>query len=331
MQFVSKIISVVLSFTFVYFATAYPTFSVSWNAMSSLELPIIDTIRGPIQITDPNRRLVFVGDVHGCYSELEELIDKKIGGLDDETTLVLLGDIVTKGPDSEKVVDFILKHKDNVKLVLGNNDVLVFMAGLGYNSDRPGVLIDDERGEDLDAETKNLLNFTTEIFIPTGKFGVPTKKHRKIAKKLGVKRLKELARLGSIVLRFDLNMTNQTLFGVHAGLLPGDFVTDGQIPSIESLLDMKYVNRENWNETSRAKEDIENPVRWYKLWKHPGRQFENTTVLYGHDSGKGLNLRKHTYGLDTNCVNGGQLTAMEYRYNKKAGKYTTSVHQVSCS
>ena len=320
----------ILSFTFVYFATAYPTFFAPWNAMSSLELPMIDTIRGPIHITDPSRRLVFIGDVHGCYSALEKLINKKIGGLDNETTLVLLGDIVTKGPDSEKVVDFILKHKDNVKLILGNNDVLVFMAGLEDNSDGPNVLMYDEIGESFDAKTKKLLNFTSEVFTPTGKFGVPTKKHRKIAKKLGVKRLQELARLGSIVIRFDLNLTNETLFSVHAGILPGDFVNEGQIPSIESLLNMKYVNKEDWSETARAKEDVENPIRWYKLWKHPGRQFENTTVLYGHDSGKGLNLRKHTYGLDTNCVSGGQLTAMEYKYDTKAGRYTTSIHQVSC-
>jgi hypothetical protein len=37
---------------------------------------------------------------------------------------------------------------------------------------------------------------------------------------------------------------------------------------------------------------------------------EPTTVIYGHDSGRALAIRKYTKGIDTGCVKGGKLSAM---------------------
>lgn len=35
-----------------------------------------------------------------------------------------------------------------------------------------------------------------------------------------------------------------------------------------------------------------------------------TTVIYGHDSKRGLQMEKYTMGIDTGCVRGGRLTAV---------------------
>ena len=61
---------------------------------------------------------------------------------------------------------------------------------------------------------------------------------------------------------FDLALSNDILFGVHVGLLPGDFMAKERniierIPKITSLVDMIYVNERNWNETGRNKDDVE--------------------------------------------------------------------------
>jgi hypothetical protein len=32
--------------------------------------------------------------------------------------------------------------------------------------------------------------------------------------------------------------------------------------------------------------------------------------VYGHNSKKGLNVNRYTFGLDTGCVKGGRLTAL---------------------
>ncbi|MFK8001524.1 MAG: metallophosphoesterase family protein [Polyangiales bacterium] len=49
-------------------------------------------------------RTLIVGDVHGCLEELEALVDKV--GLRSEDQLVLVGDLVAKGPDSAGVVRY---------------------------------------------------------------------------------------------------------------------------------------------------------------------------------------------------------------------------------
>ncbi len=48
------------------------------------------------------RRTLIVGDVHGCCEELEDLLGES--GWDEDDQLVLVGDLVAKGPDSLGVV-----------------------------------------------------------------------------------------------------------------------------------------------------------------------------------------------------------------------------------
>lgn len=37
---------------------------------------------------------------------------------------------------------------------------------------------------------------------------------------------------------------------------------------------------------------------------------KRSTVIYGHDSRRGLQLEKYSKGLDTGCVKGGKLSAL---------------------
>jgi len=48
-------------------------------------------------------RLIAVGDIHGCHAEFEELLGQLelVGG----DRLVLLGDLVNRGPSSTRVID----------------------------------------------------------------------------------------------------------------------------------------------------------------------------------------------------------------------------------
>ena len=68
-------------------------------------------------------RLIAIGDVHGCYEELGEL-----WGLIKPTIrdcVVFLGDLVDRGPYSNKVVGFVQFYQDRIKYVysvLGNHD-----------------------------------------------------------------------------------------------------------------------------------------------------------------------------------------------------------------
>lgn len=60
-----------------------------------------------------------VGDVHGCRETLTRLLDVLSPGDDD--LVVIVGDLVRKGPDSKGVVDLV-RGRENVLSVRGNNE-----------------------------------------------------------------------------------------------------------------------------------------------------------------------------------------------------------------
>ncbi|WP_435181248.1 metallophosphoesterase family protein [Halorussus sp. AFM4] len=63
--------------------------------------------------------IYIIGDVHGCFSELEALVDKLSIGPDD--LVVFVGDLVRKGPDSCGVLEFVME-RPNMFTVRGNNE-----------------------------------------------------------------------------------------------------------------------------------------------------------------------------------------------------------------
>jgi diadenosine tetraphosphatase ApaH/serine/threonine PP2A family protein phosphatase len=64
-------------------------------------------------------RLIAVGDIHGCADEFEELLDRV--DLRPSDRLVLLGDLVNRGPDSLRVVQLARKHA--TVALLGNHEL----------------------------------------------------------------------------------------------------------------------------------------------------------------------------------------------------------------
>jgi diadenosine tetraphosphatase ApaH/serine/threonine PP2A family protein phosphatase len=78
-------------------------------------------------------RTVFVGDVHGCLQELEELLVVAAVGPGDR--VVLVGDMTAKGPDSVGVVE--LARARGFGAVLGNHDAKV-LALLEDPAEPPG-------------------------------------------------------------------------------------------------------------------------------------------------------------------------------------------------
>lgn len=61
-----------------------------------------------------------ISDVHGCYDELQELLDKIGFGSADE--LWVLGDLVDRGPDSTAVLKWAIDAPQNHHFLLGNHD-----------------------------------------------------------------------------------------------------------------------------------------------------------------------------------------------------------------
>lgn len=71
--------------------------------------------------TAPDARIIFIGDIHGCYDELVELLGRVAPGEHD--VVVSVGDIVTKGPAAARCLD--LWRERGYLAVKGNNELKV--------------------------------------------------------------------------------------------------------------------------------------------------------------------------------------------------------------
>lgn len=74
-------------------------------------------------LDDRNKRIIIIGDIHGCYDELIKLLNQVNYDCDNDI-VVSVGDIMAKGPQSLEVLDFFVNNK-NTFAVLGNHDYAV--------------------------------------------------------------------------------------------------------------------------------------------------------------------------------------------------------------
>jgi serine/threonine protein phosphatase 1 len=60
-----------------------------------------------------------IGDIHGCYVELQALLDK--AGLSDGDSIISLGDFVDRGPETPQVLEF-FRQTPNARALMGNHE-----------------------------------------------------------------------------------------------------------------------------------------------------------------------------------------------------------------
>lgn len=74
-------------------------------------------------------REIAIGDIHGCFDELESLL-KVIGPLADDDTLIFIGDYIDRGTKSCEVVSLVRelkeKYNEQVRLLRGNHEDMMF-------------------------------------------------------------------------------------------------------------------------------------------------------------------------------------------------------------
>lgn len=75
-------------------------------------------------MSEPNRRRIFIGDVHGHYDGLMILLEAIAPNGDDQ--VYFLGDLIDRGPRSAQVVDFV--QKSDYHCLLGNHEQLMIDA-----------------------------------------------------------------------------------------------------------------------------------------------------------------------------------------------------------
>lgn len=233
------------------------------------------------------KRLIFIGDIHGCIDELHALL-KKVKYKPGKDHIVALGDMINKGPDSKAVVDYLMD--EGASAVRGNHEdpILQFAETFDTGADVEKPVVEDIKEE------------TTEF---------------QLAKSFTRKQLAWLKSL-PIILRIGDIAHHGVIVAVHGGMVPTVPLED---QSAFSVMNMRIIHPKT--HVASEKHELKGYVPWAKYWdkqqkslKHwsdifSRKKVKHTTVVFGHDAKKRLQLRTYAKGLDTSCVKGNQLTA----------------------
>ena len=79
-----------------------------------------------METTSNYKKILCVGDIHGCLSTLKALI-AKAGPVDQ---IISVGDLIDRGPDSFGVIKYCIEN--NIQVCLGNHELLALEALIPY-------------------------------------------------------------------------------------------------------------------------------------------------------------------------------------------------------
>ena len=109
-------------------------------------------------------RRIVVGDLHGCYDELIELLEKI--GIRDDDRVICVGDLITKGPKSKEVLELFMTDA-RFSTVIGNHDLALRRKWNGEDIELKSAQKDahkELRGEkDAYASFFNRMPFTIDL------------------------------------------------------------------------------------------------------------------------------------------------------------------------
>lgn len=286
-------------------------------------------IPGGLSDLEGKRRLIFVGDIHGCKNELIALL-KECAFNQQTDHLIATGDVISKGPDSAGVVDELIRI--NATSVRGNHEDRILTAAGAQANEAINQERDATRHASKDSELIKSLHKRHMAFLEATPL---------------------ILRIPPLPFTHALSKTQRRhaiaseILVVHAGLVPA-IPLQKQDPHY--VMNMRSLGRRSHTPSARPASKSDQTLPWFELWNwyherlnrgevvqgwhrlytlmdasdevqtvatkvlsmfNIGRKKPHSqTVIYGHDSRLGFVDEPWTKGLDTACVRGEQLTAL---------------------
>ena len=261
-------------------------------------------------------KIYAVGDIQGCAPSLKTLVKR----LPKKSKLIFLGDLVNRGPDSLGALRQLksLQESGRAECILGNHDLhlLAIDAGLRKTKGLDTVdsilkapdraeLIHWIRNRPMALSDGNVLTVHAGV-LPQWDLQQTIECAQEVEKALRGKSYKNfLANMyGNVPNKWSNSLKgNERLRVITNALTRMRFCTSGGTMEFEST------------------EGLENGPKGYIPWfTVPKRKTTGTLIYFGHWSTLGLLRRHNVIGLDTGCVWGGKLTAMEIAATNKDSK-----------
>ena len=248
-----------------------------------------------------------IGDIQGCYHAFQALLNR-IEFNPDSDMLWLVGDLINRGSGSLEVLRWCYAHQNNLKVVLGNHDLHALVVANGFVSAHKGDTLDALLAADDKDELLNWLRHQHLVYQADGYLMVHAgllpqwTAEQAVAYAAEV----EVALQGDDYLNFLANMYgnlpnawDDTLTGINRLRVITNAMTRLRVCNRNGEMDFAFKGE---------LADIPNGfIPWFDM---PNRATKDTQVIFGHWSALGLHQRDNVYALDTGCLWGGKLTAM---------------------
>ena len=261
-----------------------------------------------------------IGDLQGCYVELQNLLDK-INFDENNDRLWFVGDLVNRGPESLACLEFVKSLGDFARTVLGNHDLhLLAVANKvrkPHQKDTLDGILNAKNADELLNWLKNLplLVHDTDLNITMVHAGLPSQ--------WTLEQAQQLAQETEALLRSDQfndfikymygdepDIWTESLEGYARHRFIINCLTRIRYCSADGRLDLAAKNAPGKEEKKL--------IPWYAL---PDRQTNKNKIVFGHWSTVHLGNEKNfnqynVYPLDTGCLWGGEMTAMRLEDKK---------------
>ena len=251
-----------------------------------------------------------IGDIQGCHDELRALI-AKLGFKPDRDELWFTGDLVNRGPKSLEVLRYVRSLGHNAICVLGNHDLHLLAVALGSKRKvKSGDTLDDIfDAKDRDTLLEWLLGLPL-VHFDAGYGDLLV--HAGLIPQWNTGTAVELAREVESALATDSRNVFDHMYGDQPDKWDDDLKPAERLRfAINVFTRMRICTRDGRIELKMKGSGNGVRLPWRPWFEHENRQNRDVRVIFGHWSARGL-VRSHgVVGLDTGCVWGGTLTALD--------------------
>ncbi len=276
--------------------------------------------------------LYLIGDVQGCDEPLARLL-RAVDFSPSRDHLVLLGDLVNRGPDSLAVLRRVMRLDGAARCVLGNHDLHLLAIAHGVRRQhrkdsltavleapdkaallawlraQPLALLDTVNGHELLMVHAGVLPSWTPPYT-----------------------MSLAAEIGAMMASAQFEPFLPQMYGDaparwHDGLRG----TDRLRAIVNVFTRLRFCTADDEMEFNTKDGAAAAPKGFFPWFDAPGRRTASATVAFGHWSTLGWLGRSDVLSLDSGCVWGGRLSAVRVEAGIAAAALQTTLIQVPCT
>lgn len=249
----------------------------------------------------------WIGDIQGCNAALGRLLED-VAFSPSRDQLIVLGDLVNRGPDSVGVLRRLMGWQGSVQCLLGNHDLHALAVTMGFGRTKRQDTLD---GLVNAPDREALVDWLRQQHLALWSHGVLSV-HAGVLPSWSLAQTLALADEVQAVLRGpEMPLFLAHMYGNEPSAWRDDLAgLERWRVVVNAFTRLRFCTADGRMEFATKDNAAQAPAGFMPWFDVPGRRTADITVAFGHWSTLGWQGRSDVWSLDTGCVWGGCLSAM---------------------